>query len=80
MPLRKINLKRGIKPLDGKTIHMYGFRQLQFSNEFFMSSYPSSQYKSIAISDLNAYEMLKNHKFPWAKADLDLKCALLTAP
>jgi hypothetical protein len=68
------------KPLDGKTIHMYGFRRSQFSNEFFMSSYPSSQYKSIATSDLNASEMLKNHKYSWAKADLDLKCALLTDP
>jgi len=59
---------------------MYGCRQSQFSNEFFMSSYPSSQYKSIATSDLNASEMLKKHKFSWAKADLDLKCALLTDP
>jgi len=46
--LRKINLKRGIKPLDGKTIHMYGCCRWQFSNEFFTSSYPLSQYKSIA--------------------------------
>jgi len=53
---------------------------LQFSNEFLMSSYPSSQYKSIPTSDLNASEMLKNHKFSLAKADLDLKCALLTDP
>jgi len=63
MPLLKINLKRGKKILDGKTIQMYGYYQLQFSLGFFMSIYQSSQYKSIATSDLNASEMLKNHKF-----------------
>ena len=59
---------------------MYGCCLLQFSNDFFKSSYHSSQYKSIAISDLNAFEMLKIYKFSWAKVDLDLKCALLTDP
>jgi len=44
---RKIS-KEHKKKLDGETIHMYGHCKLKFANEFFMSSYQSSQYKGIA--------------------------------